>query len=409
MERANWFFRAFTGESTEESLGCIMLADNQSEAQSNLGKSNLTRQTGLIGELRNKIRSVETASRVDGEVRVSGGCAAIDRLLPEGGYQRGTLVQWLTKGGQAADYLSLLAAKQAAVDGGAIVVFDPFNQFYPPAVAAIGINLDNLIILRSSVRNRSNNSSLSGGRPLSWIAKGSKASPSISRASSQSTRGEAGRPDAISTPTVQGNHSGVALSNSELDIDLLWSIDQALRCPAVAAVWGPIGRIDERWFRRFQLSAESSGCLGFFVQPIQQARQPSWADVQWLVGSTDSGGKRDVLKRGHLRGAALQQPTLEHVSEQLVRLQLTRCRGAQTGKKVNLSINTITGDVRVARRDHEQQLGFQQENVSSGIRAKHDSSEQQARCLQKSQWASSKNSLFVATQLANPANRCRGA
>ena len=82
-------------------------------------------QSSLVSQLRNQIRSVETGGRVDGQARVSSGCAAIDRLLTSGGYQRGTLVQWLTRGGQAADYLSLLAAKQAAADGGAIVVFDP--------------------------------------------------------------------------------------------------------------------------------------------------------------------------------------------------------------------------------------------------------------------------------------------
>lgn len=254
-------------------------------------------QSQLINQLRSSIRSVETAGRIDGEVRISSGCAGIDRLLPESGFQRGSLIQWLTGGGQATDYLSLLAAKQAAQDGGAIVIFDPYNEFYPPAAAVIGINLDNLIILKSS----------------------QSASQPNSRAS---------------------------FGNEELDSDLLWSIDQALRCPAVAAVWGPIGRIGERWFRRFQLSAESSGCLGHFVQPVQQARQPSWADVQWLVSNSEFEGRNSELD---LKGSS------KYLSEQAVRLQLTRCRGTQTGKSVNLLINTITGNVQVARRDYETQ------------------------------------------------------
>lgn len=238
-------------------------------------------RSNLVGQLRNKIRSVETSNRMGVEVRVSSGCAAVDRLLPENGYQRGTLVQWLTGGGQAADYLSLLAAKQAAADGGAIVVFDPENQFYPPAVGAIGINLNNLIVLKNS--------------------------------------------NSDARDSFRGNEQ-----NRELETDLLWSIDQALRCPAVAAVWGPINRIGERWFRRFQLSAESSGCLGLFVQPIHQVRQPSWSEVQWLVGRAS-----DSLS--------------SQASEQVVRLQLTRCRGTQTGKSINLSIDTITGKVKLAR------------------------------------------------------------
>jgi protein ImuA len=236
----------------------------------------------LLDQLRNKIRSVETAGRMDDGIRVSSGCAAIDRFLPGSGYQRGTLVQWLTSGGQGADYLSLLVARQACQDGGALVVLDPLNQFYPPAAAAIGVNLDNLIVLRTE---------------------------------------------------------NLAGSQKELRSDLLWSIDQALRCPAVAAVWGPLDQIDERWFRRFQLSAETSGCLGLFVQPIQVARQPSWAEVQWMVSHLREPSGRNSEAR---------------ISQQQVHLQLTRCRGTQTGKTVNLSINTITGNVQLARRDHEQ-------------------------------------------------------
>ena len=271
-------------------------------------------QSSIISQLRNQIRSVETASRADGQARVSSGCAVIDRLLPEGGYQRGTLVQWLTGGGQAADYLSLLAARQAANDGGAIVVFDPQHQFYPPAAAAIGINLDNLIVLKNSSPNSS--------------------------------------PKTLS----QKHHS----QNQQLDTDLLWSIDQALRCPAVAAVWGPPGRIGERWFRRFQLSAESSGCLGLFVQPIAQIRQPSWADVQWLVSNSEvgmrnaewPGSSHSTFRTPHsaFENSDLRIPN----SDFLTRLQLTRCRGSQTGKSINLWINTITGNVQTARRDHER-------------------------------------------------------
>ena len=275
----------------------------------------------LLDQLRNKIRSVETAGRMDDGIRVSSGCAAIDRLLPGSGYQRGTLAQWLTSGGQGADYLSLLVARQACQDGGALVVLDPRNQFYPPAAAAIGVNLDNLIVLRTE---------------------------------------------------------NLAGSQKELQADLLWSIDQALRCPAVAAVWGPLDQIDERWFRRFQLSAETSGCLGLFVQPIQVARQPSWAEVQWIVSHLrePSGGDSVArisraapfaknpaandadcelalgrLKDGTTKGAQQQFPAC---SQQQVHLQLTRCRGTQTGKTINLSINTIKGNVQLVRRDHEQ-------------------------------------------------------
>ena len=260
-----------------------MPTQNQSDgAKSDLPTFDVSKSE-LLNHLRNQIRGIETAGRMEDGSRVSSGSPAIDRLLPAGGYQRGTLVQWLTGGGQSADYLSLLVARQACADGGALVVFDPQHQFYPPAAAAIGINLDNLIMLRTN------------------------------------------RPADV---------------GEELHNDLLWSIDQALRCPAVAAVWGPIDHINQRWFRRFQLSAESSGCLGLFVQPICEARQPSWAEVQWLVS--------------RVRWSRNDRIRAEFLTTNLVRLQLIRCRGAQTGKTVNLSINNITGNVQLARRDHEK-------------------------------------------------------
>lgn len=254
-------------------------------------------QLEVLSRLRKDIRRVETAGRVGDVSRISSGFPAIDRLLPEGGYLRGVLVQWLTNGGLGADYLSLVLAKQACQNGGALVVADPFNQFYPPAAAAIGINLDHLVVLR--------------GRSLDQ-------------------------------------------TDSQGQADFFWSIDQALRCSGVAAVWGPLGKVDERWFRRFQLSAETSGCLGIFVQPLEVLRQPSWAEVQWVVSD---GGRRNTGKRDHRDGVEQShisakgnesveaQPKKDFRIRQKLRLQLTRCRGTQTGKSIDLLIDAITGSV----------------------------------------------------------------
>ena len=110
-------------------------------------------------------------------------------------------------GGHAADYLSLLAAIEACKDGKSLVVLDPWHQFYPPAVAALGVDMANLIILRSQSRAQ---------------VKGWQQSNSV-------------------------HTNGVQVNG-----DLYWAIDQSLRCSAVGAVWGPLGAIDQRWFRRFQ-------------------------------------------------------------------------------------------------------------------------------------------------------------
>ena len=69
--------------------------------------------------------------------------------------------------------------------------------------------------------------------------------------------------------------------------DHTWALDQALRCPAVAAVvaWPESldGKLDGRTFRRLQLAAEQGGGLGLLIRPESVRCQPSWADVRLLV------------------------------------------------------------------------------------------------------------------------------
>src|SRR5205085_6193640 len=65
--------------------------------------------------------------------------------------------------------------------------------------------------------------------------------------------------------------------------DELWALDQALRCPAVAAVWGPVGELDDRALRRLQLAAEEGRGLGLLLREASVCGRPSWADVRLLV------------------------------------------------------------------------------------------------------------------------------
>jgi protein ImuA len=265
----------------------------------------------ILQQLRQKIRAVETENRRDKGSLVKNGCAAIDRLLPDGGYSRGTLIQWISAGGLGAEYLSLRVAQQACLEGGALVIADPRKEFFPPAAAAMGIDLNHLIVLQT-----------------------------------------------------------------DNEKDLLWGIDQALRCSAVAAVWGWLEVIEERQFRRFQLSAESSGALGLFVQPYRAARQPSWAEVQWLVGmqpfhsseshsieSESASNESEFYAKSlltnkldpsklpvselHLKeaGATSERETASFVSSasRSLSLQLARCRGTHTGKAIRLALNPVTG------------------------------------------------------------------
>ena len=246
----------------------------------------------LVQQLRNRIERIETGSRADDGQTISSGCAAVDNLLPESGYRRGTLIEWVgevrsaqnetlsnrpkrecaSSGGCAADFLSLLTAANACADGGALVIADRHRQFNPPAAAAIGIDLGNIVVIRP--------------------------------------------------PEEKSPH------DRRYDDEFFWAIDQALGCSAVAAVWGAVDRIGERWFRRFQLSAESSGTMGLFVRPSSTIGQPGWSEVRWHVTPNPSAAT----------AAASQQ----------VELTLARCRGGRSGKSIGLQINTVTGNVSPA-------------------------------------------------------------
>ena len=259
----------------------------------------------VINQLKQQIRAIETENRSEQGAVVHHGCPALDRLLPQGGYPRGSLVQWITVGGQGASYLSLRVAAEACRDGGALVVVDPQREFYPPAAAAMGIALEQVIVLQTT----------------DWQ-------------------------------------------------DQLWATEQALRCPSVAAVWGWFDVIDDRWFRRLQLSAECSGCLGLLLQPLSAVRAPSWAEVQWLVGVSRKReiGNDNVPNSANLSGSPrlhgvpappMTLPTSmtdDSVSStmacQPISLQLTRCRGTATGKSIELIVDPVSGKISPDTRQH---------------------------------------------------------
>ena len=253
----------------------------------------------LIQDLRQKIQSVTTAGRASDGTAFTSGCPAINRILPGGGYSRGTIVQWFNPpshnlhypaGGHGAELLSLLAAKNACQDGQAIVVVDPDHTFNPRAAVALGVSLDNLVLLRPE--------------------------------------------------TVCHNHK----SN-----DLFWAIDQSLRSTAVGAVWGAVGHANPRWLRRFQLSAEQTGSVGFFIRPHHCASRPNWSEVDWQVD-----------RRRSAEGGIRQIP-----------LHLLRAPGGCAGRRITIEFNPVSGSVQAARNHHEE------------------------------------STLFLASQLANPTPRRR--
>jgi protein ImuA len=212
---------------------------------------------GLVEELKARLKQWETAGRGGEQPRVSSGFAALDRILPEQGFRRGALVEWLEEApGSGAGTLALSAAYEACRQAGPLVVIDSSGQFYPPAAAWAGLDLSRLILVRTR------------------------------------------QPQ-----------------------DEAWAWDQVLRAAGVAAVLGWVDRLGSRDLRRLQLAAETGGVLGLLVRPAAARSEPCWADVRWLVQALPAVSERrlrvELLRaRGSLAGV-VAEVELDHAASAL--------------------------------------------------------------------------------------------
>jgi hypothetical protein len=197
----------------------------------------------VVQALKEQIALLQRARLPTQHGSVPSGCQDLDRLLPDHGFHRGTLVEWLAaESGSGAETLALTAARSSCREGGVLVVLDSSRELSPPAVARLGIDLEQLIVVQAM------------------------------------------------NPA-----------------DNLWALDQSLRCLAVAAVLAWPARLDGHTFRRLQLAAEEGGGLGLLVRPRAAEHEPSWADVRLLVEplpGEGSSGRRVRIRLLRSRGGA---------------------------------------------------------------------------------------------------------
>jgi protein ImuA len=249
-------------------------------------------------------------SREAGREAVSSGFRQLDALLPAGGVRRGSLIEWLAGDEAAASGMGAVtlacavACRLAAVDAraGTIVVVDRSGWFHPPAV-------------------------------LPWLAGDLGARHTLRR---------------------------LLVARPSSDDDEVWSIDQALRCPGVAAVLAvPRSRMVSHGFhglhglrglhgrhgmpatnrpsgphglrqwttamRRWQLAARSSGAVGFFVRSESVRREPSWAETRLSVSALPGGDAWTRRLRLSLIGGAWSAADPD--TERSVELTLDVARG----------------------------------------------------------------------------------
>jgi protein ImuA len=105
----------------------------------------------VVSLLQRQLQRLDGTQPVSTEEVIGSGCDSLDGLLPMKGVRRGKLVEWLSAvGGGGVATLSLAWAQRIQAAGGSLVVLDRAQHFYPPAAAALGIDLERLIVVRPS-------------------------------------------------------------------------------------------------------------------------------------------------------------------------------------------------------------------------------------------------------------------
>jgi len=118
------------------------------------------------------------------------------------------------------------------------------------------------------------------------------------------------------------------------DADVLWVMEEALRCPALGAVVGEVRTADLTVSRRLQLAAEASGVTALLLRPSSGVLGPSAATTRWRLAAGPS----------HPRGwaAGLDEP-----GAVCWQATLFRCRGGAPGNWL-MEWCDETGDLALA-------------------------------------------------------------
>ncbi len=273
----------FTKRHTMNASAKKAQLDDQSQASLRLHTRTLARQTttpaegsprtAVISKLSREVEKLTTSGRQQARrPAISTGCAVMDTCLPAGGYTAGSVIEYLRRTPACgASYLAFLAAASAMRATNGFLVVVDNLGHFYPPLLA-SFGID--------------------------LAK-------------------------------------VVFVRPDSQADMIWTIDQSLRTPAVAAVICEIIRLDDRSARRLQLAAERGGGLALLLRSAAARNSPSWAEVQWLVGSLP------------------QSSPVHNIASSCARhlhVQLAKVRGGRPGRSLQLEIDAQTGNVSERRR-----------------------------------------------------------
>jgi len=241
----------------------------------------------VVARLGEQIRGIQSSIRRTGPV-ISSGASVLDRCMPHGGFLGGTILELTTPHG------------------------------LPVGATSIALNIAKHVVEpeQDSGRNTANQNVSMAGKYVVVIEPPAPYYPPA--------------PEHLGLPLERV--IGLRPSNYA---DLLWSLDQALRCPAVGCVIAHIDRLDDRAARRLQLATEIGGGLAILVRPAIDVRcERSWADVQWYVSSEPPSKMQPQSVARELSASlpAMLSPT------RWFRMTLKRCQGGRAGAKLRIGI-----------------------------------------------------------------------
>ena len=346
------------------------------ETHQNLVKKGPVEERGpsseVVADLRRQLQGMERTHLPRERRCVTSGFPALDQVLPQGGLEAGSLVEWLSQGpGSGTLPLALQMARQVCGERGLLVMVDRTHRLYPPALETWGFSLQRLL----------------------WV-----------------------RPESVE--------------------DERWAVDQALRCPGVSAVWCSMGALDSRWLRRFQLAAETGGTLGLLERPRTVRGQPSWADLQIVSRprpclratqerTSQEWPARHVARQDVARHDVARHDVARHATRDLgnhygdeevwqLELEVTRGHGLARGFIWQVEMDLGQGNLKeyqIQKRSDKRQVGSQERQDGSQRSSTFDSTLRSSPAKHRAREVDDGKALPVrlVSQLAHPTPRRRSA
>jgi protein ImuA len=220
------------------------------------------RRSELIEDLRERIRRIERRPPRRTAFEATG-LPEVDALLPGGGFPRGALSEIVGGPGSGKTALCLAAMARVMRGEGLAAFVDGRGELYPPAAAALGVDLSRLLIVRPEPEG---------------VARGRSSSP----------------PAATALWAAEALLASGAFEVVAMDLPLL-----AAR-PGRTSPSGPGRAGAEAMVRRLLAAAEKGGVVGLWIAvprgPGRWARVPAAVRLEVVRGPDGPTVRRDLAR-----------------------------------------------------------------------------------------------------------------